>query len=139
MPYRKGVMPPPPPVGILIAVPPSADRGKTNMLKGFTIGIGTGRILAAAVLTAAWAVPALAEDVEWRSEREGNQPAVVLYNRLTTSVQCTATYDTPDGTGGIFGDRRNFIVPATGRTVAVTGIVWNFRIERCAPFPPARR
>lgn len=109
------------------------------MTKGFTIGIGTGRMLAAAVLVAAWAAPAQAEDVEWRSEREGNQPAVVLYNRLATSVQCTATYDTPDGTGGIFGNRRNFMVPATGRAVAVTGIVWNFHIERCAPFPPARR
>lgn len=109
------------------------------MTRGFAIGAGIGRMAAAAIVATAWTAPAHAADVEWRSERMGNQPAVVLYNRLSRAVQCTASYDTPNGTGGIFGNRRNFIVPATGRAVAVTGIVWNFRIERCAPFPPARR
>lgn len=106
------------------------------MTRGFAIGAGIGRMAAAAIVATAWTAPAHAADVEWRSERMGNQPAVVLYNRLSRAVQCTASYDTPNGTGGIFGNRRNFIVPATGRAVAVTGSSGTFASNAARPSRP---
>ncbi len=89
-------------------------------------------LLAAGTVLVAGITPAAAADVRWQAERIGNEQAVVLYNSLPRAVRCTASYDTPNGIGGVFGNRRAFVVPANGRTVALTGMVWNFQIERCA-------
>lgn len=76
--------------------------------------------------------PVQAQSVVWKGEGRD----VVVYNSYNYGVQCTTSFDMPNGVGGLLGNRRNVIVNAGGRSVAATGNVMNFRIERCAQFPP---